>query len=56
MVSFSGGFERHGAGLWKRNISLSLSWRWSEGFFAGNSASYVRDVKERFGNGAALGL
>jgi hypothetical protein len=49
VVSFTGDFERHEGGLWKR--SVSLYWSWREGFFAGNSESYVRHVRERFGNG-----
>jgi hypothetical protein len=54
VVSFSGDFERHGGGLWRRRSYLY--WRWREGFFSGNSASYVSDVKKRFGNGAAHDL
>jgi hypothetical protein len=41
-------------GLWKQSVYLcgsSTKGTWREGFFTGNPESYVRRVKEGFGNG-----
>ena len=60
--SLTGKFERQmekGSG-YGPSLSLSLCMgargNWGEGSFTGNSESYVRHVKEGFGNGASLCL